>query len=121
MIAAPAPETTESPERAPASGANQGRTRGIPDSAGSSDEAHSRYGIQPVGPQRMCLNMLTFVAWLLLAVVSLPLAILALVLFPFVWLLTLPFRLIGVSVSAVFELIGAIIRLPARLLRGSPA
>jgi hypothetical protein len=66
------------------------------------------------------IEVLAFVAWLLLAVVSLPLAILALVLFPIVWLLALPFRLIGVSVSGVFELIGGIIRLPARLLRGSP-
>jgi hypothetical protein len=59
-----------------------------------------------------------FLLWLLLAVFSLPLALLALILYPIVWLLSLPFRLAGVSVSAVFELIGAIIRLPARLLRG---
>ena len=65
--------------------------------------------------------MLIFLAWILLAIVSLPLAILALVLDPIVWVIALPFRLIGVSVSAVFELIGGIIRLPARLLRGSPA
>ena len=65
--------------------------------------------------------MLIFLAWILLAIVSLPLAILALVLYPIVWVISLPFRLIGVSVSAVFELIGGIIRLPARLLRGSPA
>ena len=65
--------------------------------------------------------MLIFLAWILLAIVSLPLAILALVLYPIVWVIALPFRLIGVSVSAVFELIGGIIRLPARLLRGSPA
>ena len=65
--------------------------------------------------------MLIFLAWIVLAIVSLPLAILALVLYPIVWVIALPFRLIGVSVSAVFELIGGIIRLPARLLRGSPA
>ena len=60
--------------------------------------------------------MLILLLWLLLAVISLPLAILALLLYPLVWLLALPFRLVGVSVGAVFELIGAIIRLPARLL-----
>lgn len=62
--------------------------------------------------------MFTLLAWMLLAIVSLPLAILALLLYPIVWLISLPFRLVGISVSAVFELIGSIIRLPARLLRG---
>lgn len=62
--------------------------------------------------------MLKFLLWLLLAIISLPLALLALILYPIVWLLSLPFRLVGMSVSAVFELIRAIIRLPARLLRG---
>ena len=62
--------------------------------------------------------MLLFVAWVILAILSLPLAILALLLYPIIWLLSLPFRLVGISVSAVFDLIGAIIRLPVRLLRG---
>lgn len=62
--------------------------------------------------------MFTFLAWIVLAVVSLPLAILVLVLYPFIWLLSLPFRLVGISVSALFDLLGAILRLPARLLRG---
>jgi hypothetical protein len=62
--------------------------------------------------------MVKFLLWLLLAVISLPLALVALILYPIVWLLSLPFRLLGISVSAVFELIGAIIRLPVRLLRG---
>lgn len=65
--------------------------------------------------------MLIFLAWIALAIVSLPLAILALVLYPIVWLVSIPFRLIGVSVSAVFDLVGALIRLPARLLHGSAA
>jgi hypothetical protein len=51
-------------------------------------------------------------------VVSLPLAILALVLYPLVWLISLPLRLVGVSLKAVFELLEAILRLPARLLAG---
>jgi hypothetical protein len=62
--------------------------------------------------------MMTFILWVLLAIVSLPLAILALILYPLVWLIALPFRLIGISVSAVFDLLGSILRLPGRLLRG---
>lgn len=64
-------------------------------------------------------HMLTFILWIVLAVVSLPLALLVLVLYPIVWVLSLPFRLVGVSVSAVFDLLGSILRLPSRLLRGT--
>jgi len=56
--------------------------------------------------------------WLLLLVVCWPLALLALVLWPIVWLLSLPFRLLGIAVEGVFELLRAIITLPARVLRG---
>jgi hypothetical protein len=63
--------------------------------------------------------MFTFILWVVLAVVSLPLALLVLVLYPIVWVLSLPFRLIGVSVSAVFDLLEAVLRLPSRLLRGA--
>lgn len=62
--------------------------------------------------------MLTLILWIALAIVSLPLAILALLIYPLVWLLSIPFRLVGISVRAVFDLLGAIIGLPARLLRG---
>ncbi len=62
--------------------------------------------------------MFTLVLWILLAVLSLPLAILALVLWPIVWLISLPLRLAGVTLKAAFDLIGAVIGLPARLLRG---
>lgn len=65
--------------------------------------------------------MLTFVLWIVLAIISLPLAILALILYPVVWLLSLPFRLVGISVSAVLELVKAVITLPARLLGGHRA
>lgn len=65
--------------------------------------------------------MLTFLLWLLLFVFCWPLALLALVLYPLVWLLTLPLRLVGITVGAVFELLGAMLTLPARLLRGRPA
>ena len=64
--------------------------------------------------------MWTFVLWMILLVLCWPLALLALVLYPIVWLLMLPFRLIGITVDAVFHLFKAIIFLPARIL-GSPA
>jgi hypothetical protein len=60
--------------------------------------------------------VLTFALWLLLAVVAWPLALVALLLYPLLWLLSLPFRLVGISLQAVLDLVGAIIRLPARLL-----
>lgn len=62
--------------------------------------------------------MSTFVLWIVLFVIAWPIAVLALVLSPVVWLLTLPFRLVGISVRAVFELLGAVLGLPARMLRG---
>ncbi|KPJ63974.1 hypothetical protein AMJ44_13655 [candidate division WOR-1 bacterium DG_54_3] len=60
-----------------------------------------------------------FLLWLILLVLCWPLALLALILYPVVWLLLLPFRLIGISVKAVLELFKAIIMLPARLLGGA--
>ena len=65
--------------------------------------------------------MLKFLLWVLLFVLCWPLAILALVLWPIVWLLTLPFRLLGIAVDGVLELVKAIIMLPARLLGARPA
>ncbi|HXZ58663.1 MAG TPA: hypothetical protein VEG26_00665 [Steroidobacteraceae bacterium] len=62
--------------------------------------------------------MIGFLLWLLLLVVCWPLALLALVLYPIVWLLMLPFRLVGLAVEGVFELLRAIILLPARVLGG---
>ena len=56
------------------------------------------------------------VCWCLLLVLCWPLAVLAVVLFPFVWLLSLPFRLVGITVGAMFALVRAILFLPARLL-----
>ena len=64
--------------------------------------------------------MVKFLLWLLLLVFCWPLALLALVLYPFVWLLTLPFRLVGVAVEGVFELLRALVTLPARVLGGGP-
>jgi len=62
--------------------------------------------------------MATFFIWLLLLILCWPLALLALVLYPLVWLLLLPFRIIGITVEGVFRLLTAIIMLPARLLHG---
>jgi hypothetical protein len=65
-------------------------------------------------------TMLSFLVWLLVLFLCWPLALLALVLYPLAWLLTLPFRLIGIGVEAVFELLRAIVLLPARVLGGRP-
>lgn len=65
--------------------------------------------------------MLTFLLWVLLLVVAWPIALLALILYPIVWVVLLPFRLVGISVKAVFELIEGLITLPVRTLRGRPA
>ncbi|KAA9035483.1 hypothetical protein FW778_21220 [Ginsengibacter hankyongi] len=60
--------------------------------------------------------MFTFIAWLILFVLCWPLAILALVLYPVFWILTLPFRLAGIAVDGIFSLLKGIIMLPGRLL-----
>jgi hypothetical protein len=62
--------------------------------------------------------MLSFLLFVILLVLCWPLALLALVLYPLVWLLLLPFRMLGIAVEGVFELLRAIILLPARLLGG---
>jgi len=62
--------------------------------------------------------MTKFFLWLILLVICWPLALLALIAYPFVWLLLLPFRLLGIAVDSVFELLRAIFMLPARVLRG---
>jgi hypothetical protein len=60
--------------------------------------------------------LILFPAWCILFVLAWPVALLALVLFPIVWLLALPFRLIGITVDAVFALLKALLFLPARIL-----
>lgn len=64
--------------------------------------------------------MTKFVLWLLLLFVCWPLALLALVAYPFVWLLTIPFRLVGITADAVLELFRVLITLPARIFGGAP-
>jgi len=62
--------------------------------------------------------MLTFLLWCFLLLFCWPLALVALVLYPLVWLILLPFRIVGIAVEGVLELVKAIIFLPSRLLRG---
>ncbi len=61
--------------------------------------------------------MVKFLLWCILLVLSWPLALLVLVLYPIVWLFLLPFRLLGIAVDAVFDLLKAVLALPGRVLR----
>ncbi len=61
--------------------------------------------------------MIKFLLWCILLVLCWPLALLALILYPLVWLVMLPFRLVGIAVTGVFELFRAVITLPARILK----
>lgn len=60
--------------------------------------------------------MLKFLLWLILLIICWPIAILALILYPFIWLLLLPFKLVGITLGAGLELFKAIITFPARVL-----
>ncbi len=68
-------------------------------------------------PRKGKVAMLTFLIWCVVLFFCWPLALLALVLYPIVWLLLLPFRIVGIAVGGVLELVWAIITLPARLVR----
>jgi hypothetical protein len=61
--------------------------------------------------------MMKFLLWCILFVLCWPLALLALIAYPFVWLILLPFRLLGIAVDGVLELVGSILFLPVRLIR----
>jgi len=65
--------------------------------------------------------VMAFLLWCIVLVLCWPLALLALVLYPLVWILLIPFRLVGIAVDGVLELIRGIVMLPARLLRGPRA
>jgi len=60
-----------------------------------------------------------FLLWAILLVLCWPVALLALVLYPVVWLLTLPFRLLGIAVDGIFAMLRSLVMLPARVLGGS--
>lgn len=64
--------------------------------------------------------MIGFLLWIILFLLCWPLALLAIVAYPLVWLLLLPFRLVGIAVDGVFDLLRAIVFLPARILGGKP-
>jgi len=66
------------------------------------------------------ISLLTFIGWLILLVLCWPVALLALVLWPLLWLVSLPFRILGITFEAVFALLRALLFLPARLLGGRP-
>lgn len=61
--------------------------------------------------------MTTFILWILLAIISFPLAIAVLIIYPFIWLLLLPFKLLGFTVGVIFEILKSIILLPLKLLK----
>ncbi len=65
-------------------------------------------------------TLLFLVGWCILFVLCWPLAVLAVILFPIVWLVSLPLRLVGITVGALFSFIRAVLYLPARLLGGKP-
>jgi len=60
---------------------------------------------------------MTFILWCILLVLCWPVALIAVVLYPLIWLLLLPFRIVGIAVGGVLDLVWAVITLPARLLR----
>jgi len=64
--------------------------------------------------------MLSLIGWLILLVLCWPLALLALILWPIVWLISLPFRLIGITFDALFALLKAVLFLPARVFGSKP-
>lgn len=64
------------------------------------------------------VEMLKFLVWCLLLVVCWPLALIALVLYPVVWLLLLPLRIVGIAVGGVLELVWVLVTLPVRIIRG---
>ena len=66
------------------------------------------------------MKLISLVLWLILLVLAWPLALLALLVYPLAWLISLPFTVIGISVAGVFDLLRAIVTLPARLLGGGP-
>ena len=65
--------------------------------------------------------MAAFILWCILFILCWPVALLALILYPFVWLVMLPFRIVGIAVHGDFGLLAAMFLLPARLLRGPRA
>src|ERR1700733_11983355 len=105
--------------QSPGCTAGEGRKRATNDGSSRSSRRYNEWA----GPSRRGAkgsSMIAFLLWLLLLFVCWPLALLALVLYPIVWLVMLPFRLVGLTVEGLFALLRALIFLPARLLGGRP-
>jgi hypothetical protein len=77
-----------------------------------------RMGLAARAAPAYVLHMIKLLLWLLLLVVCWPLALLALVLWPLIWLVSIPFRILGIAFEGVFQLLRAILFLPARVLGG---
>jgi hypothetical protein len=75
-------------------------------------------GSERINEQKQEEATLTFILWCILLVLCWPLALLALVIYPIVWLILLPFRILGIAVEGVLDLLRGILFLPARVLRG---
>lgn len=73
--------------------------------------------LQMVSKLYLMRTLLALLLWCLLFVICWPLALLALILFPFVWLILLPFRIVGFTIEIVFKLIGAILLFPFRVVK----
>ena len=71
-------------------------------------------------PAIVIVEDVTLLLWLVLLILAWPVALLALLLYPIVWVLVLPFRIVGISVAGVLEAVRAVVMLPARLLGGGP-
>ncbi|HEY1911078.1 MAG TPA: hypothetical protein VGG73_09150 [Vicinamibacterales bacterium] len=65
--------------------------------------------------------MMRFIAWCILFVLCWPIAVLALILYPIVWILSIPFRIVGIAVDGALGIVRGVVMLPARVLRGRPA
>ena len=74
--------------------------------------------MEPSGRRSVFFSVITFLFWCFLLVICWPLALLAMSLYPFVWLVLLPFRLLGIAVDGVLALVRAVVLLPARVLSG---
>ena len=73
---------------------------------------------EPIPPWIVSASVAKFLLWCILLVLCWPLALLALVIYPLVWILLLPFRMVGIAVGGVLALLRGIVMLPARLLSG---
>ena len=77
--------------------------------------------LKPISLRIVFQHVAKFLLWCILLVLCWPLALLALVVYPLVWILLIPFRILGIAVDGVLGLVGGIVMLPVRLLRGPRA